>query len=124
MHADIVRLAGQAVGIKVIPGDQMHVLQWRRSLLWDEVLRDGTRQAPSAALSGRERVYGRVFRCGESDQGKRSSCCPTPGATPATGAAPASGFGGSGSKPGTVRSWPLARLIRNPPISRPPLPMR
>ena len=37
------------------------MLQWRRNLLWDEVLLDGKRQASSHGLWGREKVYGLVF---------------------------------------------------------------
>ena len=41
MHAEIVRLSLHHVDIKIVSGDRMHVLQWRRNLLWDEVLLDG-----------------------------------------------------------------------------------
>ncbi len=61
MHADIVRLSLHQVDFKIINGEQMHVLQWRRNLLWDEVLLDGKRQAHSRGLWGREKVYGLVF---------------------------------------------------------------
>ena len=53
MHAEIVRLSLHHVDIKI--------LQWRRNLLWDEVLLDGKRQASSHGLFGREKVYGLVF---------------------------------------------------------------
>ena len=61
MHAEIVRLSLHHVDIKIVSGDRMHVLQWRRNLLWDEVLLDGSRQAASHGLWGRENVYGLVF---------------------------------------------------------------
>lgn len=61
MHAEIVRLALHQVDIKIVSGSKMHVLQWRRNLLWDEVLLDGQRQASSHGLWGREKVYGLVF---------------------------------------------------------------
>ena len=61
MHAEIVRLSLHHVDIKIISGDRMHVLQWRRNLLWDEVLLDGKRQAASHGLWGRENVYCLVF---------------------------------------------------------------
>ncbi|KCZ59589.1 hypothetical protein [Hyphomonas chukchiensis] len=61
MHAEIVRLSLHHVDIKIISGERMHVLQWRRNLLWDEVLLDGKRQAASRGLWGRENVYGLVF---------------------------------------------------------------
>ncbi len=61
MQADIVRLGYREIDIKIVNGDQMHVLQWRRNLLWDEVLLDGKRQAHSRGLWGREKVYGLVF---------------------------------------------------------------
>ena len=58
MHAEIVRLSLHHVDIKIVKDEQMHVLQWRRNLLWDEVLLDGKRQASSHGLFGREKVYG------------------------------------------------------------------
>lgn len=61
MHAEIVRLSLHHVDIKIVSGERMHVLQWRRNLLWDEVLLDGKRQAASRGLWGRENVYGLVF---------------------------------------------------------------
>ncbi len=61
MHAEIVRLSLHQVDIKIVNGEEMHVLQWRRNLLWDEVLLDGKRQAHSSGFMGREKVYGLVF---------------------------------------------------------------
>lgn len=61
MHAEIVRLSLHHVDIKIVNEERMHVLQWRRNLLWDEVLLDGKRQAASHGLWGRENVYGLVF---------------------------------------------------------------
>ena len=62
MRAELVRVGLHQVDIKVVTEDeQMHVLQWRRNLLWDEVLLDGKRQAASHGLWGRENVYGLVF---------------------------------------------------------------
>jgi hypothetical protein len=61
MHAEIVRLSLHHVDFKIVNEDRMHVLQWRRTLLWDEVLLDGKRQASSHGLWGRESVYGLVF---------------------------------------------------------------
>lgn len=61
MHAELVRVALHEVDIKIVSGEKMHVLQWRRNLLWDEVLVDGKRQASSHGLWGREKVYGLVF---------------------------------------------------------------
>ena len=61
MHAEIVRLGLHQVDIKLVDGERMHVLQWRRNLLWDEVLLDGKRQASSSGFFGREKVYGLVF---------------------------------------------------------------
>jgi hypothetical protein len=61
MRAELVRVGLHQVDIKIVSDDeQMHVLQWRRNLLWDEVLLDGKRQAHSGGLS-REKVYGLVF---------------------------------------------------------------
>jgi hypothetical protein len=61
MHAELVRVALHEVDIKIISGERMHVLQWRRNMFWDEVLLDGKRQASSHGLWGREKVYGLVF---------------------------------------------------------------
>lgn len=69
MHAEIVRLGLHQVDIKVVNGDSMHVLQWRRNLLWDEVLLNGKRQAHSSGLMGREKVYGLVFGADANGQG-------------------------------------------------------
>lgn len=61
MRAELVRVSLHQVDIKIVTDDEeMHVLQWRRNLLWDEVLLDGKRQAHSGGFS-RERVYGLVF---------------------------------------------------------------
>ena len=67
MHAEIVRLALHQVDLKIVSGDRMHVLSWRRTLFWDEILLDGKRQAHSSGLWGREKVYGLVF--GRDDEG-------------------------------------------------------
>ena len=69
MDAELVRMTGSEVDIKIINGDKMHVLQWRRRLLSDEVLLDGKRQAMSYGLWGRERVYGLVFGRDEMGEG-------------------------------------------------------
>ena len=69
MQAEIVRLGLHHVDIKVVIDDNMHVLQWRRNLLWDEVLLNGKRQAHSSGFTGRERVYGLVFGADENGQG-------------------------------------------------------
>ncbi len=69
MHAEIVRLGLHQVDIKVVNGESMHVLQWRRNLLWDEVLLDGKRQAHSSGFTGREKVYGLIFGANENGQG-------------------------------------------------------
>ena len=69
LRADIVRLSLHHIDIKIVNGDRMHVLQWRRNLLWDEVLLDGKRQASSHGLFGREKVYGLVFGRDEEGHG-------------------------------------------------------
>lgn len=72
MRAEIVRLALHHVDLKIISGERMHVLSWRRTLFWDEVLLDGKRQAHSTGLWGREKVYGLVFgRDAEGNGGER-----------------------------------------------------
>ena len=61
MRAELVRVSLHQVDIKIVTGEgEMHVLQWRRNLLWDEVLLDGKRQGHSGGFS-REKVYGLVF---------------------------------------------------------------
>ena len=69
MHAEIVRITRHQVDIKITNNGQMHVLQWRRNLLWDEVLLDGKRQAASHGLWGREKVYGLIFGRDEAGEG-------------------------------------------------------
>ncbi|MEL7285188.1 MAG: hypothetical protein AAGJ68_11770 [Pseudomonadota bacterium] len=69
MHAEIVRLGLHQVDIKIVNGEEMHVLQWRRNLMWDEVLLNGKRQAHSSGFFGREKVYGLVFGADENNQG-------------------------------------------------------
>lgn len=69
MQAEIVRLGLHHVDIKIVDGDDMHVLQWRRNLLWDEVLLNGKRQAHSSGITGREKVYGLIFGANEDGQG-------------------------------------------------------
>ncbi len=61
MRAELVRVGLHEVDIKIVNGERMHVLQWRRNLFWDEVLVDGKRQASSHGFVGREKVYGLVF---------------------------------------------------------------
>lgn len=61
MKAELVRLSLRQVDIKIINGERMHVLQWRRRFLHDEVVLDGKTQATSFGLWGREKVYGLVF---------------------------------------------------------------
>lgn len=69
MHAELVRVALHEVDIKIVSEARMHVLQWRRNLLWDEVLLDGKRQASSQGLFNREKVYGLVFGRDEEGNG-------------------------------------------------------
>ena len=72
MRAEIVRLGLRQVDMKIISGERMHVLSWRRTLFWDEVLLDGKRQAHSSGMWGREKVYGLVFgRDNEGNGGER-----------------------------------------------------
>ena len=61
MRAELVRVGLHQVDIKIVSDDgEMHVLQWRRNLLWDEVLLNGKRQAHSGGFA-REKCYGLVF---------------------------------------------------------------
>ena len=69
LRAEIVRVTHNAADIKIIDGDDMHVMSWRRTLFWDEVLVDGVRQQASRGLWGRETVYGLVFGRDEEGQG-------------------------------------------------------
>lgn len=69
MQADIVRLGLHQVDLKIMNGERMHVLQWRRRLTHDEVLLDGKTQATSYGFWGREKVYGLVFGRNEAGEG-------------------------------------------------------
>lgn len=69
LRADIVRLTRNEVDLKILNGDNMHVLQWRRRMFWDDVLLDGKLQARSSGLWGREQVYGLVFGRDETGEG-------------------------------------------------------
>ncbi len=71
LTAEIVRITQFELDIKLMQGDQMHVLQWRRNMLWDAVLLDGQRQAHSSGLFGREKVYGLEFGREEGSNGHR-----------------------------------------------------
>ena len=81
MKAEIVRLTGSEIDLKIVNGERMHILQWRRHLLKDEVLLDGKLQAMSYGLWGREKVYGLVFgRDHEGEGGERVMLIVDPGA--------------------------------------------
>ena len=67
--AELVRMTTDEIDIKVINGDRMHVLQWRRRVFWDDVLLDGKLQARSTGLWGREKVYGLIFGRDETGEG-------------------------------------------------------
>ena len=69
LTADIVRLTRYEVDLKILNGDNMHVLQWRRRMFWDDVMLDGKLQARSSGLWGREQVYGLVFGRDETGEG-------------------------------------------------------
>ncbi|MEM8617266.1 MAG: hypothetical protein AAGF20_10065 [Pseudomonadota bacterium] len=69
MKADIVRLGLHQVDLKIVSGERMHVLQWRRRFTHDEVLLDGKSQTASYGLFGREKVYGMVFGRDENGEG-------------------------------------------------------
>lgn len=67
MQAEIVRMTGNEVDIKVTNEERMHVLQWRRRMFSDRVMLDGKSQAVSGGLR-REKVYGLIF--GRNDEGE------------------------------------------------------
>ncbi|MCI4644934.1 MAG: hypothetical protein MRY64_09145 [Hyphomonadaceae bacterium] len=67
--AEIVRMTTDEIDIKLISGERMHVLQWRRRMFWDDVLLDGKLQARSTGLWGREKVYGLIFGRNEVGEG-------------------------------------------------------
>ena len=69
MRAELVRCDLHEVDIKITDGEDMHVLQWRRKLLNDEVLLNGRVQMTSYGLWGREKVYGLVFNRTEDGEG-------------------------------------------------------
>ena len=66
-QADIIRIGEGVIDIKVTTEKDMHVLQWRRHMLFDEILLDGKRQQVSKGLFSRENIYGLVF--GRDDDG-------------------------------------------------------
>lgn len=68
LRAELVSVSLWKVDIKIVNGDRMHVLQWRRHLTHDEVLLDGKRQQMSYGLFKREHCYGLVF--GRDSEGK------------------------------------------------------
>lgn len=61
IQAELVRVELRQIDIKIVIDDRMHVLQWRRHIMHDEVLLDGKIQATSYGMWGREKVYGLVF---------------------------------------------------------------
>jgi len=69
MRAELVRVSLHEVDIKSVADQRMPALQWRRNLLWDEVLLDGKPQASGHGLFNREKVYGLVFDRGEDGKG-------------------------------------------------------
>lgn len=68
IKAEIVRIANNAIDIKIVIDGRFHVMQWRRNLFWDAVLVDGRRQGYSRGLWGRETSYGLVF--GRDEEGR------------------------------------------------------
>ena len=69
MEANLVRITPGKIDIKIINGADMHILQWRRNFLHDEVLLDGKTQQISHGLWGRETIYGLVFGRNEEGHG-------------------------------------------------------
>ena len=67
MQASLIRLAHWKIDIKLIKGDTMHILQWRRHLTHDEVLLNGKLQQTSHGLWGRETIYGLAFKSGSEE---------------------------------------------------------
>ena len=72
MDATLVRMAHWKIDIKIVNGNDMHILQWRRHMSHDEVLLDGKVQQISRGMWGRETIYGLVFgRDAEGNGGTR-----------------------------------------------------
>ena len=69
IEADLVRLTTRAIDIKLVIDGGMHILQWRRRFLRDEVLVDGRRQHETIGLFGKEKMFGLVFGADEERQG-------------------------------------------------------
>ena len=67
MQASLIRLAHWKIDIKLINGETMHLLQWRRHLTHDEVLLNGKLQQTSHGIWGRETIYGLAFKPGEDE---------------------------------------------------------
>jgi len=69
IEADLVRLTTRAIDIKLVIDGDMHILQWRRRFLRDEVLVDGRRQHETIGLFGKEKMFGLIFGADEEGQG-------------------------------------------------------
>lgn len=70
MKAELIRVGNGTIDIKINTEKAMHVLQWRRHFLFDEVLLDGKRQSISRGLFwGRETIFGLVFGRDEEGEG-------------------------------------------------------
>lgn len=69
MTAEIVRLHTKAIDIKLVIDGDMHILQWRRRFLRDEVLVNGKRQHETIGLFGKEKLFGLVFGADENGIG-------------------------------------------------------
>ena len=53
MDATLVRMAHWKIDIKIVNGNDMHILQWRRHMSHDEVLLDGKVQQMVARCSSK-----------------------------------------------------------------------
>jgi hypothetical protein len=58
--AELVRIETKKIDVKLLINGEMHLLAWRRTAFYDEVLVNGVRQHESRGFS-RETLYGLIF---------------------------------------------------------------
>ncbi|MEM8770116.1 MAG: hypothetical protein AAGD92_00580 [Pseudomonadota bacterium] len=65
LRASLLQRAWRKVDIKLLIGDEMHIVRWRRRWLFDEVLFDDRRVATVRGLFSRETIFGLDMALGE-----------------------------------------------------------
>ncbi len=67
--ADVTRIAGGQIDIKLVIDGDLRLLRWRRRMLCDEVLLDGRRVRTARGMFGRETVFGLTFNSSDDFDG-------------------------------------------------------